>query len=160
MTKTRCYEHNNHMDKNNKNSNAKQRETTRDNAKQQYTMIATIHRDSNKKGRTEDGDKRMTTNDTRRQRRRRRLHTTGNNSNNKNKNNNPKKTIQVIATMTVCQQQQEQQEQEQLRKTTIQTTIQRVAPLPGLFIPHTKNNLENKTSGVGGGMCKISTIVP
>ena len=67
----------------------------------------------------------------------------------------------VIATTTVGQRQQ----QEQLRKTTIQTTIQHVAHLlvvhvddaatattcylcsfefrPG-HIPHTKNNLENK----------------
>ena len=74
----------------------------------------------------------------------------------------------MIAMTTVCQQQQEQQEQEQEQeqcKTTTQTTIQRVAHLLVVDvndvataadaatrvhlnsgqIPHTKNNLENKT---------------
>ena len=60
----------------------------------------------------------------------------------------------VIAMTTVGQRQQQQQ----LRKTTIQTTIQHVAHLPVVdvdaaatatcvhlnYIPHSKNNLENK----------------
>ena len=43
----------------------------------------------------------------------------------------------IATTMTVCPRQQEQQEQEQLRKTTIQTTIQHVAHLPVVHVDAT-----------------------
>ena len=57
----------------------------------------------------------------------------------------------VIATMTVCQRQQEQQEQ--LRKTTIQTTIQHVAHL---LVVH----VDDATAAAAANCVRTTFLIP